>query len=597
MTLTPGLSLFDVFEKYFDFLRTQEKSDANERMLTSVLVRFFVPAVDGPSPKGLRATPTEVFAALNHLKVLPSHKAADILAIAESEFEAKNVEKNNRRKFRNYLKQFADWAKANCYCEKVEGEQKVEHSRLHAPAGQAKRDWHGNMARYEQPLKKTYQLGAKCFPDDYFNTKLLADIEAFRKFRSAELQCSAATLKKESQKLNQILGWLHRYKEIPLEELRLSSIIFFIPLNVKIQDFGSDYTSYLIKKAQRRDEAVQLTKDNIQLIQDYLDFLGGHPSSSVIYLTLIIAIAKFSYKGEIGTDEYRDYNDVPIVKELKKLQSSLVKKAKSTPPSVPTEKKVVPWAEAIRVMEAARLRAEKELTHSMTKKGLQERKRTDYALQRDLQDFLSIAFMVLMPPDRSRTYCELELGETMLQGIFDGPRFIPAEEMSDPSKALWFIRLEPDQYKTGKAYKTNYIPITNFHWEDGKTLYGYINHWLTWGREWNEELNHQFFFRGTITNRPLTSKDWLSRIRYIFDRESNVAVAPKELRKMYVSHIKEEGVTEEIADSSAAAMRHSRKTQGQIYDARSHIQKVSPALKYAEKLAQRVLREKNNSNQ
>lgn len=452
------------------------------------------------------------------------------------------------------------------------------------------------MARYGRPLKKTYRLGAKCFPDDYFNTKLLADIEAFREFRSRKLECSAATIKKESEKLNQILGWLHRYKEIPLEELRLSSIIFFIPLNVKIQDFGADYNSYLIKKAQRRDEAFQLAKNNLQLIQDYLTFLGGHPSSSVIYLTLIIAIAKFIYKEEIGTDEYRDYDDVPIVKELKKLQSKLVKKAKSTPPTVPTEKKVVSWPEAIRVMEATRLRAEEELARSITKKGLQERKRTDYALQGDLQDFLSIAFMVLMPPDRSRTYCELELGKTMLQGIFDDLRFIPVEEMSNPSKALWFIRLEPDQYKTGKAYKTNYIPITNFHWEDGKTLYGYINHWLTWGREWDGELNHQFFFRGTITNRPLTSKDWLARIRYIFDRESNVAVPPKELRKMYVTYIKQEGVTEEIADSSAAAMRHSRKTQGQIYDERSHIQKVSPALKYAEKLVQKVLKEKDIKN-
>jgi hypothetical protein len=587
MTLSPTSTFLDVFNNYICSLKNQNKGNHTERMLKSALLRFFVPAVGGPIPKSSRTDAIEVHTGLEFLKTLPPQKISEVCTVAEQEFEAKGTDKGIRRRLRSYLKQFSDWAVERGYCEKIKRKQQFEYERLHAAPGQARKDWK-NGTLYGRSKKDVYQLCAKRFPGDYINPALQEEIEKYELFRR-EGGCMPSTIKSEITRIKHLLGWLHRYKEAPLDELRLSSIMFFSPLNVTLKSCDDDISRQIIEKAKAREAAIEKAKANMPLIKAFLDFQDNHPNTHIAILDVLIAIGKFLYQYEIGTDDYPEPRDIPIIRRVMEEKKKLKNEAKVTPSFVQHYQKSIPWEVALEVVEKLRIRFEREFQYSMTKRnGLQTRKRTEYALERDLQDFLSVAFLVLIPPDRSRTYCELELGKTLIFGSWRASQFIPAESMENSLAARWYIHLGPTDYKTGKAYGEYWCELPNIQYEDGKTFYGYIERWLTWGRDNREIINHDYFFRAGKKFRPITHKDWASRIKYIFDRETGVAVSPKEFRKMYVTYINEQGVTDEIKEASACAQHHSRKMQSQIYDQQSKMKKAMPALKFTEETAKKV---------
>lgn len=193
-----------------------------------------------------------------------------------------------------------------------------------------------------------------------------------------------------------------------------------------------------------------------------------------------------------------------------------------------------------------------------------------------------------MPPDRSRTYYELEIGKTFVSGVFDGSQFIPEDKMKDKSKAELYIHLGANDYKTGKIYGEWWGKIPNVEFANEKTLYGYIYQWLTWGREIKQKLNHNFFFVGVSHRKQLNHKEWSGRFVNIFYREVGVPVSPKELRKMYVTYLKNSGASEAILEAAACSMHHSRTMQTNVYDQQEQMKKMAPALEFNKSIFAKV---------
>lgn len=601
ITFTTQSTLLNVLENYFVFLKNQAKQNEEQRQLKSIIIRFVVPGLGGSKPKGKRATTTEVVEGLAFLKNFEPQEVARFSKIVEEEFTKAKLDKDNQRAYRSHIKKFVDWADSSGYCQKVKSKQEIQPRRLHASAGEARRDWHGSLTMYDRPMKKPYILGSKSYPDDYFNPKLLKDLEEFSKFMIDVLQLADKTKEKEVTKALQFLGWLHRYKEVSLDKLRLSSIIHFYPHTAKVEDFEA-YTDYLMEKERAKLLAFQKAKENKKLIDEYLNFMGGHPSSRVCALTAYITLAKFIYKEEIGTIDYQDFNSIFIIASLIKESSKLSKEAKRTPPTIRKEEQVCSWDKLILVMEKCRERAEQRLQECTTARGVQIRKRTDYALHRDYQEFLSIAFMTLIPPLRVSTYCQLEIGKTLVQGIFDGPQFIHVEQMRDRSSAVWYIRLDSKQYKTGKAHGEYMIPILNFQWADGSTFYKYIDDWVMYLRQSLHPLDHNFFFfrLKESSHSPLTTEDWGPRIKYAVDRVVKIRVPPNLFRHSYITFTQNREVEDEVRNfmtlidnqlnqSTASVMQHTLQTRSDYYDMTTFIQKAMPALKYIQVIARKVL--------
>ena len=379
-----------------------------------------------------------------------------------------------------------------------------------------------------------------------------------------------------------ILGWLHRYKGLPLEELRLESIINFIQLKIPseeaIDSEGKyDYYQHMMKKIKAREDAVKLANKNINLIQEYLKFIGCHPKTKISALCTCIAVAKYVFQEELDNENCIDEADLLIVKRLKKLSNSINIKANSAPPTVAHADKSIPWEEAMDVLELYRQRAD------ATKSDRAET-REKSAILESLQTFLSLAFMLLIPVDRSRTYYELELGKTFVYGIYERDRFTPARKMQDPSTATWYIHLMPGDYKTGKIYGEYWGIMPNVQFSDGQKLYEYIDKWLQSGREYKQKCNHNFFFRKVRKYDRLSVDDWGHRIKKIFAHETGVPVTPKELRKMYVTYLNNQQVTNAELKGAAKAMHHSPKMQEKIYNSQNILDSIAPVYDFNERM-------------
>lgn len=588
----------DLYDRYTRFINSNAKANA-EHILKSAVVRFLVPAYEGPSPTNKRSTAQEVVDGLNYLKNLTPQQIVNALDFVEKEFEAKNIDKDTRRRNRSTLKSFAEWTSEQGYGAfgSLE-EEEFKYERLHAPSGKAR--WEENL-RLGRDKKSPYALGAKCFPDDYINQNLLQDFESYQKYRLS-CACSPKTIKDEVSKLYQILGWLHRFKNVPLASLRLTSIVEFSPLNILLSK-GLDRNSqqvkdYFVDQMLTKNEATITANKTLNLIHEYLDFLGGHSKSREKYVNTVLALAKFIFRNEFGTEDYPEDRDIPVIRKLRDLKKKLAKEGKATPQTIPYEKKSVPWTKAVEVMEKVRQRHEKKCTYSTTvRDGITRKKRTDYALARDLQDFLSLAFMILIPPDRARTYYELELGRTLVYGHFADGCFMPAKSLNLSDKFKWYIHLQPLDYKTGKIHGEYWGEIPNTVFNNGKCFYEYMLEWLVLRKIILENSEHNCFFikKKTALHEPLDEKNWNDRIMQLFRREAGVPVAPHQLRSMYITYLNEIGASPNEKRGAAIAMHHTEQMQEKVYNRQGVESKLAPIVQRHAQETSKLLKKINSS--
>lgn len=569
MAQVSELTAFSIYTEYL----TEVKGINSDRMLTSILVRYLIPALGGQTPKGKRATSDEIRSAIDYLKQVHPRLLLDAPKKVEEAFEQQGVNSKNRKTFRSILKNFVDWVANKGYStiqEQESNEEKHEDDliRQKSPKGQPRRNWdarnyHGKTKKETFALMAKYPSGGKqgelVYPGDYINNELASELKDFEKFRREQHNCSSGTIGKDFDQIYRILGWLHRSKEMPVENLRLTSIIPFCKLNIQIKDCLNkkgkpDLNKHYLEKAIARQSAVDMAAETKNLISQYLQFMGGHPNSSIFAVSTCIVVAKYIFRNEIDTDDYPDELEIPVIRRLLQLCKTIKTESKITPPSVSYHQKSVSWEAALQVMEKLRIQANTPIVYSKEAKY-------DSAAVIALQNFLSLAFMTLMPPDRPRTYYELEIGNTFVQGFYEEERFTSKEKMLDPTQAIWYIHLKPRDYKTGSTYGEYWGAVRNVYFSDGTTLYKYIDKWLTQGREYLQKCNHNFFFRGVVNYNKVKGELWHNRIVSIFDREVGIPVAPKEFRKMYVTYMKNNGATEAELEAAAWAMHHSRQMQ------------------------------------
>lgn len=620
-------SCHDAYTQYMDYCDEGNNSSQQARSLKSLLIRRFVPSKGGPMPNGKRANSNEQKLALNYLKLLSVHEFHPLIEIVEATFE--NDEQDNARKARNVLNKFLaklnEWGLLNTQTSNDIGpEDCIQFNLFHNASGEARKDWHNKNGRhhtnrYGQKKKKPYALMAmkatktqnvketvQVYPDDYINLELEQDFRELAQYRRAN---SKGTRKDEEAKIRQILGWLHRCQSFPLADLRLTSIITYMKLSSSLLNFlppGLDlmtvtekdldlstYKDFALQRVLLEEKANLICSQDMERIQAYLNWLDVKPDSNLKYIDIFVLVSRFLYRKEIGTKDHPDSSSIPILRELSRLRKQYEKESKSLPKSVPQHIKSLPWERCIEVLEQLRIRYETKMTVSRSKrckKGYEKKKRTPYALATDLQLLLSAAFTILIPPDRSRTYYELELGKTFVFGVADGRSFIPVDKLENPSQARWFIHLEIGDYKTSKKYGTYWAPMPNTLFPGGKCLYQYIEEWLTWGRTCFRPIDHEFFFRGASDCQPLNHSDWCQRITDLFERESGVAVPPKEFRKIFISYLKSRKATGAELEAARIAQHHSRKMQDEVYDCQEQIEKIQPIYEFNTKVTQAVFK-------
>lgn len=636
-------SAFDAYSRYIQHLRLSDRPANTDGMLTSLIIRRVVPLLGGPTPKGERATQDEKQVALDFLMTIPAACLNELPEILGKAFSSQ--EKENLRRARSIIKKFHSQLETWSYFHTKEEAKKSRHdileenqhkkNQFHSPNGKPRKDWHNKNGRhpanrYGRTKRKAYALMAmkavntrgnkqtiQVFPEDYINVYLeeeLASIEEFQKRQNL----SKFTIKKYSKHTMQILGWLHRSRGIDLEDLRLTTIISYSPLATNLSELlpegylfedlkdsdlnqiPSDLLNKIaVKKMILEEQSKKTAEKNKQLIEDFLSWLDLPAASKIFYVNTFRSIANYIYKKELEDSKHENSIQVHTTRVINSMISELEKIKNQSSESVPFHIKSIPWNECIRTIEKLRQRYEEKFTYQNSKReksGTYRRKRTTYALARDLQDFLSVSLMTVIPPDRSRTYYELELGRTLLYGKFEGRSFTPVERLEDDSKATWYIHLEIEDYKTGKSYGSYWAPIPNQRFTDGKRLYAYIEEWLSWGRESHGSIDHNFFFRGVSDKGSLNYSDWCTRIVDIMERETGVAVSPREFRRIYVSFLKSQRATNAQLEAARIAQHHSKKMQDSVYDQREQMDKLTPIYEFNEEVIDTILESMSHNN-
>ena len=247
-----------------------------------------------------------------------------------------------------------------------------------------------------------YSIGKEEMPEK-LKTEF-ADLHRFgtaRFFGAQADPIAEVTAYKYADHLRGMLGWLHRVRGVPLEELSLMSLV---PSN---------------------------DRNGVAAAFDYVQWLVNERSINVrtelLVLRSVLFAAKFLYHDESAVtlnSSDKPYSDLIVVKELRNLISTGNKASKVAPRVADEAIKWLDWPEYLNLCRELK----KECALLKPKTGT-ERALKDVAWS--VQRYLMFAILACVP-DRQRTLRELQIGKTLVQ---EGDR--------------WVIKHGPKDYKTG----------------------------------------------------------------------------------------------------------------------------------------------------
>ena len=224
--------------------------------------------------------------------------------------------------------------------------------------------------------------------------------------------------------------------------------------------------------------------------------------------------------------------------------------------------------------------------HKRSNGNVYKTKRPRKFTAQDLQRFLMLGVLCVVPPLRRRTLAQLEFGRTLVHGIETESGFIPKDKMQNPSEALYYYDMLPDDYKTGKIYGNYFVALPNYYFQDGSCFYDYLNKWLYEG--YREELlehgqSHQCLFvraygnkKGDLKGDPLPYECYTTVIAELIQKFTGIKIRPQIFRVIYRTHYVNIGAPPDVLDALAFFMQHSPETAAKVYTRRSLSEKLAP---------------------
>lgn len=550
-------ALYDILHIY-----SKELSSADYAQLKTALVRYVVPGWGGPKPEGARIRPEELDLGIQYLKTISAARLKEALKTQESVFEELGASKSSRRNYRYQLNRFINWAVANRFlASDDETLQEAETVEIRFRSGEQPKETALNyrtrlgVSRPRGNIIALKHIGADL-------NQQLADYKAFRLTHVREI-----TVQADLQVLKRYLGWLAREKGIIEESIALDHGLPFVKLRYDEDDFADSVDPFMQaaiaeKKAfKRADEVAREVVEDFEKYRSLESQMRFRSAARIV--TCLMNVVKWIYRHETKAN----FKDVPLYVRLGELKHRYAQAGKSEAPTVAYSLKSADWSDLPRVLEQLKREADAQKLHD-------GRPRPKIAIARSVQKLLIFAFFVAIPPRRNRVIAELELGRTLRRGRVD-PRsgYIPESLLSSGEIAKWCITLSPEDYKTGKSYGSQSFEVNDMTFADGTTLYTYIARWIDEYRQLFNPVHNRLFValnsngKKKLAGRPISRATIYSTLTQATLRILGKPIAPKEFRKMFVSHISNRrDISEADLEAAARAMAHSRKMQMEVYD-------------------------------
>lgn len=288
---------------------------------------------------------------------------------------------------------------------------------------------------------------------------------------------------------------------------------------------------------------------------------ASHPYYSLLRgLTKLLKFRfRFDSTTEAGYGE-TSFNDIPVVRELRKLHRDANKLQRVAPHSSSLEKKWLSWPEYLQVVQSLQAELETLLKEYDGDDPLPDQESYTWAQRKIAAAFQRYLVLAIFSnvPDRQRTIRELEIGRTFVR--------------SDDS--VWTIRHAPDDYKTGKTYGER-PPL-----QLAPSLTGLLDDFV---RRWRVCLKptsgHNKLFCQVRTGNPFTADSVYQTVGRACFAATGKRTNPHLLRDMIVTHIREHSeASEQQLEALALFMGHSLAVQRSSYDRRTLKTKVAPAV-------------------
>jgi hypothetical protein len=388
-----------------------------------------------------------------------------------------------------------------------------------------------------------------------------AELGAFEDFLTQrflgqqEPRVAPVTARKYSDLVRGALGWLHRERGVPLEELALAK---------------------LIPGAARAD--VHVAFAHIVWLEEAR---GVSPATEATALRALIAVAKHVLHAHSQSDVARGdkpYHDVPLIAELRRLANDAKARWRVAPAVADEGAKWMGWPAYLNAVEALREEA-------LAGRDAHGRLRSRRAVAWSLQQYLIFSILACIP-DRQRTLRELRLGRTLVRdggggggggGAAAGSSSsgggggggVGAGEQAGQDERFWIKHTAAD-YKTGKDYGDRPPMLI------APALSPML---IAWADQWRAELApaHDFFF-SQKNGEPFSATSLGQMFANTAYRLTGHKTNPHLVRDMIVTHLRSSDASERELEALAIFMGHSLATQKDSYDRRSKAEKVAPAV-------------------
>jgi len=229
----------------------------------------------------------------------------------------------------------------------------------------------------------------------------------------------------------------------------------------RLQQQEAQSSSFSAKSLSIEDIFPNKEKTSAAPVFEFIKFLRERKTSSSYEANLLrglTKLVKFRFRKESSSDPtyngQKSFDDIPIVREMRKLHTDVNRKQKLSPRVSDENKKWLDWTEYLSVVQLYKQDLQEELdafeaaaeeggggkTSSPSIYSSRQRRIAD-----KYQKYLLLAFFATIP-DRQRTMRELYIGKTFLR---------VEEDQTAGGAGLqhrYVIKHAPDDYKTGKNY-------------------------------------------------------------------------------------------------------------------------------------------------
>jgi hypothetical protein len=364
------------------------------------------------------------------------------------------------------------------------------------------------------------------------------------------------------QALLRMWGYRLKYDPIPPQNQACPELIIAFPVKSKYRQ-AKTYEELKMVEVLAQEAA----EETMEWVYRYIGWLRQERQISATMeantYCALIAVAKFLHHGETDSLKVSDFQDIPLIQALR-AASKKGRHSSKTPGSIDESKKWLDWPDFLQMVQQLKQECQTHYRHG--------ERRSESAIAASVQRFLIVAFFAYLAPDRQRTYRELEVGRTLCRGHLKQGQFLADDEGG------WWIHLEPEDYKTGETYGTQWQEVPEM-------LVPHLEEWLN---RWRAVFkpHHNFVFTQKNGKPYPNAGSFGSVLQQAARRLTGKAVTPHMLRHMLITYLKLNGASDAVMGSLAEAMHHSEEMQRRVYDRRCPQQRTQLAQQVVLDLAQ-----------